>query len=141
MGRRVATRRRGTFLRAGRQIPAHSTAPAYALLGGISWLAHFYEMRQHLPARTPLASVIHARNADDYFADVDGTCPLHFVVANTLSAEQYLVAAQQQGLVLSLPRALVYWGEQQATCVDGHRLLQHHHYWPVGLLKTKPFWK
>lgn len=118
-----------------------STAPAYALLGDISCLAHFYEIRRHLPAHATLASVVHARNADDCFADVDGTYPLHFVVADTLSAEQYLVAAQQQGLVLSSPRALVYWGGRQATCVAGHRLLQHDHHWPVGLLKTKPFWK
>jgi NADPH-dependent ferric siderophore reductase len=118
-----------------------STAPAYALLGDISCLAHFYELRRHLPAYVPLASVIHARNTDDCFADVDGSWPLHFVIADTLSAEQYLLAAQQQGLALSSPRALVYWGGPQTTCVAGHRLLQHDHHWPTGLLKTKPFWK
>jgi NADPH-dependent ferric siderophore reductase len=117
------------------------TAPAYALLGDISCLAHFYELRRHLPAQVPLTSVIHARHADDCFADVDGSWPLHFVVADTLSAAQYLTAAQEQGLVLSSPRALVYWGGPQATCVAGHRLLQHNHHWPASLLKTKPFWK
>jgi hypothetical protein len=89
----------------------------------------------------PRASVIHARHADDCFADIDGSWPLHFVVADTLSAAQYLTAAQAQGLVLNSPQTLVYWGGQQATCVAGHRLLQQEHHWPAAYLKTKPFWK
>ena len=116
-------------------------APAYTLLGDISCLAHFYELRRHLPAQVPVASVIYARHADDCFADIDGSWPLHFVVADTLSAEQYLTAAQEQGMVLSSPWALIYRGGLQATCVAGHHLLQHEHHWPAGLLKTKPFWK
>ncbi|MFD2719658.1 siderophore-interacting protein [Hymenobacter monticola] len=118
-----------------------ATAPAYALLGDVSCLAHFYELRRHLPKQVPVASVVHARHADDCFADVDGSLPLHFVVADTLSATQYLKAAEGQGLRLAAPQALVYWGGPQATCVAGHRLLQHEHHWPAGLLKTKPFWK
>lgn len=115
------------------------TAPAYALLGDVSCLAHFYELGRQLPA--PVVSVIHARHAEECFPDLDGSWPLHFIVANTLSATQYLAAAQEQGLSLALPRALVYWGGPQATCVAGHRLLQHDYHWPAGLLKTKPFWK
>jgi NADPH-dependent ferric siderophore reductase len=117
------------------------TAPAYALLGDVSCLAHFYELRRHVPAHVPLVSVIHAEHADDCFADIDGSFPLQFVVAGALSATQYLEAVQEQGLVLSSPRALVYWGGPQATCVAGHRLLQREHHWPAGWLKTKPFWK
>ena len=37
------------------------TAPAYALLGDISCLAHFYELRRHIPSQVPVVSVIHAR--------------------------------------------------------------------------------
>lgn len=84
------------------------TAPAYALLGDVSCLAHFYELRRYVPAHVPLVSVIHAQRADDCFADIDGNWPLHIVVDDTLSAAQYLVAAQQQGLILSSPRSLVY---------------------------------
>lgn len=117
------------------------TAPAYALLGDVSCLAHFYELRRHIPAPVPVVSVIHARHADDCFPDVDGSWPLQFVVAEALPAAQYLAAAQAQGLALATPQALVYWGGPQATCVAGHRLLQHDYRWPAGLLKTKPFWK
>ena len=88
-----------------------------------------------------MASVIHAWHADNCFADIDGSWPLHFVIADTLSAAQYLTAAQEQGMVLSSPWALIYRGGLQATCVAGHHLLQHEHHWPAGLLKTKPFWK
>jgi NADPH-dependent ferric siderophore reductase len=116
-------------------------APAYALLGDISCLAHFYELRRHIPAHVPVASVIHAYQADDCFADVDGSYPLHFVVADSLSAAQVVAAAQCQGLELTAPNALVYWGGPQATCLAGHRLLQHEYRWPAGLLKAKPFWK
>jgi NADPH-dependent ferric siderophore reductase len=116
-------------------------APAYALLGDISCLAHFYELRRHIPAHVPVASVIHAYQADDCFANVDGSYPLHFVVADSLSAAQVVAAAQCQGLELTAPNALVYWGGPQATCLAGHRLLQHEYRWPAGLLKAKPFWK
>jgi NADPH-dependent ferric siderophore reductase len=81
------------------------TAPAYALLGDVSCLSHFYELRRHIPAQVPLVSVIHARYADDCFADVDGSWPLHFVIADTLSAAQYVAAAQEQGLSVSSPQA------------------------------------
>jgi NADPH-dependent ferric siderophore reductase len=118
-----------------------STAPAYVLLGDVSCLAHFYELRRHLPAQLPVTSVIHAQHAEDCFADIDGNWPLHFVIGDTLSAAQYLRAAQEQGVVLSSPRALMYWGGPRATCVAGHRLLQHDYHWPTGLLNTKPFWK
>jgi NADPH-dependent ferric siderophore reductase len=117
------------------------TAPAYALLGDIACLAHFYELRRQLPAPVPVVSVIHARHAEDCFADVDGSWPLQFVVADTVSATQVLAAAQQQGLQLTAPQALVYWGGPQGLCVAGHRLLQHDYHWPARLLKTKPFWK
>ena len=117
------------------------TAPAYALLGDVSCLAHLYELRRHLRAGVPVVSVIHARHADDCFPDLDGSWPLQFVVAATLAAPQYLAAAASQGLQLATPRALVYWGGSQATCVAGHRLLQQDHHWPAALLKTKPFWK
>jgi NADPH-dependent ferric siderophore reductase len=118
-----------------------STAPAYVLLGDVSCLAHFYELRRHLPAQLPVTSVIHAQHAEDCFADIDGNWPLHFVIGDTLSAAQYLRAAQEQGVVLSSPQALMYWGGPRATCVAGHRLLQHDYHWPAGLLNTKPFWK
>lgn len=114
-----------------------STAPAYVLLGDVSCLAHLYELRRHVP----VVSVIHARHADDCFPDLDGTSPLHFVVADTLTAAQYLAAAEAQGLALANPRALLYWGGPQATCVAGHRLLQREWQWPSERLKTKPFWK
>jgi NADPH-dependent ferric siderophore reductase len=118
-----------------------ATAPAYALLGDVSCLAHLYELRRHLPAGVPVASVIHARHADDCFPDLDGSWPLHLVVADTLSAAQHLAAAESQGLQLATPHALVYWGGPQATCVAGHRLLQNEWRWPAALVKTKPFWK
>ena len=117
------------------------TAPAYTLLGDVSCLAHFYELRRQLPQHVPMASVVHARHADDCFPDLDGSWPLHFVVADTLSAAQYLAAAESQGLQLAAPYALIYWGGPQATCVAGHRLLQREWHWPAALLKTKPFWK
>jgi len=117
------------------------TAPAYALLGDVSCLAHFYEVRRHLPAHVLVVSIIHARHANDFFPDLDGSVPLHFLVADSFSARQYLAAAQEQGLQLTSPRALVYWGGPQATCVAGHRLLQRDYQWPNALLKTKPFWK
>lgn len=116
------------------------TAPAYALLGDVSCLAHLYELRRHLPTGAPVVSVVHARHAADYFPDLDGTFPLQVVVADDFSATQYLSAAQEQGLQ-SVPPALIYWGGPQATCVAGHRLLQHEWRWPSHLLKTKPFWK
>ncbi|MGI4874049.1 MAG: siderophore-interacting protein [Janthinobacterium lividum] len=112
------------------------TAPAYALLGDVSCLAHLYELRRHVPVGVPVVSVVHAYHADDCFPDLDGSLPLHFVVADTLTAAQYLAAAQ--GLV---PGALVYWGGPQATCVAGHHLLQREEHWPTERLKTKPFWK
>lgn len=117
------------------------TAPAYALLGDVSCLAHFYELRRHLPAHVPVVSVIHARHAEDCFPDLDGSESLHFIVTDSLSASQYLAAAQGQGLQLTSPQTLVYWGGPQATCVAGHRLLQRDYHWPTALLKTKPFWK
>lgn len=118
-----------------------SSASAYALLGNISCLAHFYELRRHLPAHVPVVSVIHARHAQDCFPDLDGSEPLQFVVAGSLSASQHLTAAQGQGLPLTSPQALIYWGGPQATCVAGHRLLQRDYQWPTALLRTKPFWK
>jgi hypothetical protein len=84
------------FYGSGGKFLLNPTAPAYTLLGDISCLAHFYELRRHLPAQVPVVSVIHARHADDCFADIDGSWPLHLVVANTLSAEQYLTAIQEQ---------------------------------------------
>ncbi|MBO2012181.1 siderophore-interacting protein [Hymenobacter negativus] len=116
-------------------------APAYVLLGDISCLAHFYALRRRIPAHVPVVSVIHAHQASDCFADLDGSQPLHVVVANTLTAAQYLAEAPLQALLAREPQALVYWGGPQATCVAGHRLLQLQYRWPNGQLKTKPFWK
>jgi len=115
-----------------------TTAPAYALFGDISCLSHLYALRRHLPAGAPVVSVVHAPHADDCFPDLDGTFPLDFVVADTLSAAEYVAAAEARGRQLA--RELVYWGGPQATCVTGHRLLQQRQ-WPAALLKTKPFWK
>lgn len=64
------------------------SAPAYALLGDISCLGHFYALRRSIPAQVPPASIIHARQASDGFADLDGSQPLHLVVADTLTAAQ-----------------------------------------------------
>ena len=116
-------------------------APAYVLLGDVSCLAHFYELRRHLPSGTPVISVVHARHADDCFPELDGTWPVQFVVAEHLSAAQYLVAAQEQGWNPAEASALVYWGGSQATCVAGHRLLQQTWHYPGHLLKVRPFWK
>jgi NADPH-dependent ferric siderophore reductase len=116
------------------------TATGFALLGDVSCLSHFYSLRRQIPAGIPVISVIHAQYADDCFPDLDGSSPLHFVVADTLFAEQYLAAAKGQGLQ-SAPQTLVYWGGPQTTCVAGHRLLQREWQWPDRLLKTKPFWK
>lgn len=116
-----------------------AAAPAYALLGDVSCLAHFYELRRHLPAGIPVISVVHARHANDCFADLDGTFPLHIEVAEHLSAAEYLAVAQAQGLHPSVP-ALVYWGGPRATCVAGHRMLQREWGWSSNYLKTKPFW-
>lgn len=116
-----------------------STAPAYAFLGDVSCLSHFYALRRQVPTGVPVVSVIHARHADDCFPDLDGSLPLGFVVADTLSAEQYLAAAGPS--LRTTPQPLIYWGGPQATCVAGHRLLQREWKWPADLLKTKPFWK
>ncbi len=116
------------------------TAPAHVFLGDVSCLAHFYALHRQLPPETPVISVIHARHRDDVFADLDGRSPLHVEVAATCSAAQYLSAAEAQGL-RQLTQAQVYWGGPAATCVAGHRLLQHEWQWPAARLKTKPFWK
>jgi NADPH-dependent ferric siderophore reductase len=84
------------------------TAFAYALLGDVSCLAHFYELRRKLPPHIPMASVVHACHADDCFPDLNGNWPLHVVVADTLSASQYLAAAESQGLQRAAPQALIY---------------------------------
>ncbi|OUJ71797.1 siderophore-interacting protein [Hymenobacter crusticola] len=115
-------------------------AVGYALLGDVSCLSHFYALRRQIPTDVPVISVIHAQHTDDCFPDLDGSLPLHFVVADTLSAEQFLAAAEAQGL-RSVPETLVYWGGPQTTCVAGHRVLQREWQWPDQLLKTKPFWK
>ena len=116
-----------------------ASAPAYAFLGDISCLSHFYALRRQVPAGVPVVSVIHARHADDCFPDLDGSFPLRFIVADTLSAAQY-IAETAPSLQVS-PQPLIYWGGPQATCVAGHRLLQRDWQWPTHLLKTKPFWK
>lgn len=115
-------------------------APAYALLGDVSCLAHFYALRRALPAGVPVVSVIHAPSAADCFPDLDGTAPLHFVVAEELTAAGYLAAAEAQGL-RELPQAQVYWGGPQRTCVAGHRLLAQQWRWAGRQLRAKPFWK
>lgn len=115
------------------------SAAAHAFLGDISCLSHFYSLRRQVPAGVPVVSVIHARHADDCFPDLDGSFPLNFLVADTLTAAQYLAAAEQD--LRNTPQALIYWGGPQATCVAGHRLLQRDWQWPGHLLKTKPFWK
>jgi NADPH-dependent ferric siderophore reductase len=115
-------------------------APAYALLGDVSCLSHFYALRRAMPAGVPVVSVIHAPAAADFFPDLDGTWPLHGVVAGQLSAADYLAAAEAQGL-RALPQALVYWGGPQRTCVAGHRLLAQQWRWPGRQLRSKPFWK
>jgi NADPH-dependent ferric siderophore reductase len=116
------------------------TAPAHVFLGDVSCLSHFYSLRRQLPPDIPFLSVIHARHADDVFADLDGSLPLHVEVADSFSAAQYLQAAKVQGL-RDLPQAQVYWGGPAATCVAGYRLLQHEWHWPTARLKAKPFWK
>jgi hypothetical protein len=83
------------FYGPGSKFLLDSTAPAYTLLGDISCLAHLYELRRHQPTQVPVASVIHARHVNDCSADIDGNWPLHFVVANTLSAAHYLTATQE----------------------------------------------
>jgi NADPH-dependent ferric siderophore reductase len=115
-------------------------APAHVLLGDVSCLAHFYALRRQVPNDVPVLSVIHARQREDMFADLDGSFPLHMEVAEVLSAEQYLQVAEAQGL-RDLRPAQVYWGGPEATCVAGHRLLQREWQWPTANLKAKPFWK
>ena len=116
------------------------TAPAHVFLGDISCLSHFYALHRQLPPEAPVISVIHARHRDDIFADLGGRSPLYVEVAATLSAAQYLRAAEAQGL-RQLTQAQVYWGGPAATCVAGHRLLQHEWQWPAAQIKAKPFWK
>jgi len=129
------------FYGPGGKFLLNTTAPAQVFLGDVSSLAHFYALRRQVPAGMPVLSVIHARHQDDVFADLDGTFPLHVEVAETLSAAQYLQAAEAQGL-RTLLGAQVYWGGSEATCVAGHRLLQSSAWqWPPATLKTKPFWK
>ena len=123
--------RRGAFLRAGSKFLLDPTTPAAALLGNILCLAHFYELRRCLPAQVGLASVSHARHADDCFASIDGSRSLHFVIIETLSAAQYLTAVQEQDLGLGTwftPR-VVYWGNLRGRPYDRH--------WPAA----RPFWK
>ena len=115
-------------------------ASAHVFLGDVSCLAHFYALRRQVPAAVPVLSVVHARQPDDFFADLDGSFPLHAEVADTLSAAQYLAAAAAQGL-RDLPWAQVYWGGPAATCVAGYRLLQREWQWPAAQIKAKPFWK
>jgi len=128
------------FYGPGGKFMLDSSAAAYAFLGDISCLAHFYSLRRQVPTDVPVVSVIHARHADDCFSDLDGSSPLRFVVADTLSATQYLAVAAQD-LRTTTPQPLIYWGGPQTTCVAGHRLLQREWNWPAHLLKTKPFWK
>ncbi|HEX8659845.1 MAG TPA: siderophore-interacting protein [Hymenobacter sp.] len=127
------------FYGPGGKFLLNTTAPAHVFLGDVSSLAHFYALRRQVPAGVPVLSVIHARHQDDVFADLDGTFPLHVEVAETLSALQYLRAAEAQGLSTQQP-AQVYWGGPEATCVAGYRLLQEWQ-WPTANVKAKPFWK
>ena len=128
------------FYGPGGRFVLEQSAPAYAFLGDVSCLSHFYALRRALPAGVPVISVIHAPTAADCFPDLDGSRPLHFVVAGQLSAAEYLAAAEAQGL-RELPQALVYWGGPHGTCVAGHRLLAQQWRWPGRQLRAKPFWK
>lgn len=128
------------FYGPGGKFLLHPDAPAHVFLGDVSCLAHFYALRRQVPVGVPVRSVIHAQRQEDVFADLDGRFPLHVEVANTLSAAQYLQAAEAQGL-RTLGPAHVYWGGPEATCVAGYRLLQAEWQWPAAHVKAKPFWK
>lgn len=128
------------FYGPGSKFVLDPAAPAHVFLGDVSCLAHFYALRRQVPPNVPVVSVIHAQRRDAVFADLDGRFPLHVESAAALSAEQYLQAAEGQGL-RTLGPAQVYWGGPAATCVAGHRLLQRDWQWPANRIKAKPFWK
>lgn len=117
-----------------------STASSYCLLGDVATLSHLYALRRQIPPNRPVFSLVHVQSQDDYFPDLDGSYPLHFTVADRLSAPEVLTEVAAQGL-RSAAGCLFYIGGSQALCVETHQLLRKQWHVPTAQLQAKPFWK
>jgi NADPH-dependent ferric siderophore reductase len=115
-------------------------AQHYFFAGDITALAHFYQLNRVLKGKR-VASLIHAANKEDAFADLDGSWPLDIQTSPNHAVKAVIQKIESTGFHQQKDDGLFYAAGSPEFCMELNQLFRRKYGWPVSAVRTKPFWK